>query len=235
MTKSGDRNMKGFYAVLALIAVVGVAAIAFLASGGSSSVVTLDPNLTVGTAAGYTMGSPDARIDVYEYGDFECGACAHFSNMEEPDVRRRLVESGLVRFHFVDFPLPGHVNSLSAHVAASCADNQSSFWPMHDRLFAEQDRWNMLATNNPKKLFKQYAQDIGLDIGQWEKCYDDREPLPRIMANAEQGQALGVGSTPTFRIGNKLIAEILSYDKLRGHVESALADTNQAGSGTAQK
>jgi len=61
---------------------------------------------------------------------------------------------------------------------------------------------------------------IGLDVAKWETCFDARKYQPRINANLADGLRRGVGSTPTFVIGNKLYAGMRSYDELKRIVDS---------------
>jgi protein-disulfide isomerase len=91
---------------------------------------------------------------------------------------------------------------------------------MHDRLFAAQDEWNMEATDSPKPFFKRYAGEIGLDVAKWEACFDARKYQKRISANLAEGLRRGVGSTPSFVIGNKLYRGMNSYDEMKKIVDS---------------
>jgi protein-disulfide isomerase len=115
-----------------------------------------------------------------------------------------------------------HKNTWAAHIAASCAEAQGKFWEMHDRVFAGQDEWNGEATSNPKKVLRKYAGEIGLDVNAWDNCFDTRQPVPRIKANAAEGFRRNVNSTPTFFIGNKQALSI-GYDEMKRLVDEALA------------
>jgi protein-disulfide isomerase len=97
---------------------------------------------------------------------------------------------------------------------------------MHDRLFQAQDEWNGEATDSPKPFFKRYAQEVGLDVGKWETCYDARKYQKRIGANLADGLRRGVGSTPTFVIGNKLYRGMASYDEMKRIVDSVAKAAN---------
>jgi protein-disulfide isomerase len=219
--------MKTFYVILALVAAAGTAVIVMQSSGGNN-IVTLPPDLVPGQAAGYVMGSADARVEITEFGDFECPGCGEFANVTEPDVRERLVKTGLARFRFVDFPLEGHQHAMSAHVAATCADEQGKFWEIHDRLFAGQAEWSPITTKNPKRVFDDYARNAGLDFEKWNTCYEERRPLPRILANKQEGVRIGVGGTPTIIIGNLKVPNA-NFDKIKRIVDSLNAiDTTGA-------
>ena len=221
--------MKTFYAALAVVALLGAVALAFVSQGSRTSVVTLDPELAAAPmAAGYVMGDQHtAKVEIVEFGDFECIGCGAWFDMTEHEVKEKLVKPGIATFRFYDFPLQQiHPHALSAHVAAGCAAAQNKFWEMHDRLYTGQSEWNAQGTNNPKKVFQGYVKAIGVDMREWNKCYDERRPLPQILANQKEGERLRVSATPTLRIGNKMITgNDLSFDRVKVYVDSALADT----------
>lgn len=225
--KSASKN-SSFGAILAVVAVVGVGALGWVVSR-PKQVLTLDPSTMPRVAAqGILKGNPDAPVQVIEFADFECPACANFATITGPDVMARLVETGEVAFRFMDLPLVDiHPNSVGAHNAAHCANEQGKFWEMHDRLFAGQFDWNSQATRNPKAKFKDYAGAIGLNVSQWEECYDSERMLPQILANREEAVRMRVGSTPTFLIGNRLVPGSIPYDQFRQYVEQAKAAGQQ--------
>ena len=131
-------NLKPFYVALGVIAVAGGAWIV-TASGGTT--VTI-PEMATGSAfPGYSLGSDSAKVEIIEYADFECPACAMFTILTSPDVKTRLVNTGRVRWTFRDFPLPMHPKAPVAHLAAACAGDQSQFWAMHDQLFYNRGAW----------------------------------------------------------------------------------------------
>ena len=222
--RRATRDNRKFYTILGAVALIGVLVITYAATRSSSATaMTIDPNAAAGPAEGYVMGSPDAPVEIMEYGDFECGACGQFAIVTEPQIRELLVQSGKARFRFFDFPLNIHPNSIPAHLAAACANDQGKFWEMHDQLFQNQDKWNSTVTRNPSGQFESYAKAIGLDVDAWEECYDGRRHLPKIEASVAQGTRLRVSSTPTFIIGNSMVPGMLGYDRIKAMVDSATA------------
>jgi protein-disulfide isomerase len=103
---------------------------------------------------------------------------------------------------------------------------------MHDTLFANQDRWNGEATGHPKSLFMGYARELGLNEGQFEKCWDDRKYQSRIASNRAEAERRQVSQTPSFIIGNKLIPGALGYDEIKKLVAAAAGSQPAAGSAT---
>jgi len=211
-----------FYAGIGIIALVGIGALAYVSSRPKAAATTVDPTVAVGEPQGYLLGKPDAPVQVIEFADFECPACGQFATLTEPDIRKRLIEPGLISYRFYDFPLPVHRNTWQASNAAACADEQGKFWEMHEQLFTNQDRWDGQATSRPKSQFQQYARAIGLNVDQWEACYDARKYEPRIKANEAFATKRGVNQTPTFVIGTKMIGGAISYDRFKAYVDSAL-------------
>ena len=227
--KSKSKSNTPFYAALAIIAVVGIGALAYVATRPKNVATTVEPAAVVaGEPQGYLLGKPDAPVQVIEFADFECPACAQFATLSEPDVRKRLVEPGLISYRFYDYPLAMHKNTWHASNAAACADEQGKFWEMHDQLFNEQDRWNGQATSRPKSQFQGYAKAIGLDVDKWEQCYDARKYEPRIKANEQMAIKRGASQTPTFVIGNKMVGGAISYDRFKAMVDSALVVAKNA-------
>ncbi|HEY8164315.1 MAG TPA: thioredoxin domain-containing protein [Gemmatimonadaceae bacterium] len=215
---------KAFIPLLIVIAVVGASILGYVLSrkppAPEFKPIVIDP-ASAAPEHGYLLGKADAPVKILEYADFECPACGHFATVTEPDVRKRLIETGIASLTFLDFPLSQHRNSQAASNAAACADEQGKFWQMHDELFNGQPDWNTQATDNPKSLFQKYATEIGLDMTRWESCYDARKYQKRIESNYASGERLKVAQTPTFVVGGQLVVGAPSFDALKATVDSA--------------
>ncbi len=222
-------SQKQFTFVIAAVAILGAGALGWVAtrSKGSSG-EAIDPNMPLGTAQGFLMGSPDAPVKIIEFADFECPACGQFATLSEPDVRERLVKSGQASVQFFVFPLPMHKNTWSASNAAYCANEQGKFWEMHDRLFYTQDLWNSEATSSPDKKMKGYAADIGLDAGKFADCYDSKRNYPNIKASGAEAEQKGIGQTPSFIIAGKKYEGSLPFDQIKKIVDEELAKAPKA-------
>jgi protein-disulfide isomerase len=215
-------NAKRFVGVLVVIGVVGASLLGYALTRAGPTAITVDPTIPAGAAEGHLLGKADAPVQVMEFGDFECPHCGDWSSVTEPDVRSRLINTGIVAFRYFDFPLAGFRNSWTAHLAASCADEQGKFWEMHDKLYGNQTEWNAIATTDPVKVIRRYAVDLGLDAKAWEKCVSTQKPAARIKGNQAEGTRRNVKGTPTFVIGDKMVPSV-SYDQFKALVDSALA------------
>ena len=215
------RSNRPFGIALGVVAILGILALAWSVTRPKRGVTDVDLKADPAQARGYMLGDSTAPVQIYEFADFECPACGQFATLTEPDVRKNLVQTGKVSWRYFDFPLPMHKNTWDASNAAACADEQGKFWPMHDMLFANQDRWNGEATSSPKGEFKGYAQSIGLDVPKWEACYDADRYRSRVASNRAEAERRHIESTPTFIIGGKMVPGALDYDKFVKYVDDA--------------
>ena len=212
---------RAFWLALAIVAVAGIGALAYLTSRPKSTVTQVDPSLPALKAEGHVLGSATAPVEVTEFGDFECPVCGIFANVTEPDIRTNLVNTGKVRIRFMDYPLPMHKNTWDAHLAAACADAQGKFWPMHDALFANQDKWNGEATSRPRGPLGELAKGIGLDMPKYEACMDADTYRPQIQATQAEAEKRQIGQTPTFVFNGTVVPGAIPFDKFKQYADSA--------------
>ena len=222
---------KGFFIALAAIAVAGAGYMGWKSQQprvvAPLVLPTVADSALAAQAHGYTLGDASAKVELSEFADFECPACARFYDITEPDIKKNLVATGLVRYTFYDFPLlNAHQNTVVASMAAACSDDQSKFWEMHDQLFANQNAWSGISTGNPRGVITAYAQRIGLDIGKWNACMDASTHADRIKANYAKGLMQQVTGTPSFYVNGVRVDSrngVATYDEIKAAVDAALA------------
>lgn len=217
------KSNTGFLVVIGVVLVVG-GAVLWSTMQNKPAPIELPKDAPAMQAEGYLRGNPNAPISIIEFADFECPGCGQFATIQGPDIKTRIVDAGLANFRFYDFPLTSiHQNTLFAHLAAACANDQGKFWEMHDQLFLNQPDWSSLATTNPRKVIEAYATAVGLDMASYNTCMDEQKHLARIQANAKEGESRGVNSTPTIIVGNKVYPGGLTADALKKIVDSLTA------------
>ena len=114
--------MRAFYAVLGSIALIGGGTIWWASTGGGSEAQFIEQPVPLNTAAfpGYVVGSDSAPVEIVEYADFQCPACSHFAVLSGPDIKQRLVQTGLVRWRFRDY---SHSSEVLGHVPRDAAED----------------------------------------------------------------------------------------------------------------
>lgn len=161
------------------------------------------------------LGPENAPITIIEFSDFECPYCQRWHS----EVYSRLLENygDEVRLVYRDFPLESiHPNATPAAVAANCAYEQNAFWEFHDKLFS-----NELGLGG--EAYRQYAQDLGLDMATFNECVESDRYLDEVRADLEWAASLGVQSTPTFFINGIALVGAQPYDVFEQVIESELA------------
>jgi len=214
-TTSG--RLTRFYLILGALALIGGVGLWFAARDrGATDAGAAPPVLPEASDGftGYTRGSPDAPVEVVEYSDFQCPFCAQFTVVQVPDIDRRLVATGRVRWRFRDFPLDNaHPHARLAARAAQCAGEQGKFWEMHDTLLWRQREWANL--RDPRSKFEDYGREVGVDRGAFRDCIGSTKYDARIQASLEEGRARGVDGTPTLFVSGRKVGAVTADELVR--------------------
>ncbi len=216
-------GMKTFYIVIGVVAVAGAAVLWWMTKRSTSVEIPIDVVIQASDTAGfsgYYMGSRDALVEVSEYGDYQCPACQSFTVVQFPTIQSRLVDAGLVRWRFRDFPLDQiHPHARMAAHAAACADDQGRFWEAHEAIFLGQTEWSR--QRKAAGTFRGYMERLGLDLAEYDACMGDTRYAGRIEASHQEGIRLGINSTPSFVMnGRRYDTRGMTYDFLRALTDS---------------
>lgn len=162
---------------------------------------------------GYSRGSADAPVTVYEFSDFGCPFCGMFALGTYPELQEEFVKTGRVRWVMVPFVMGMFPNGAEAARAAECAGEQQEFWPMHDLLFASQKEWK--ASRSPAALLQGYAGRLKLDTERFAACYEEDRQGGRTALNNRAADAAGIRATPSFLVGGRLVEGALPAAQFR--------------------
>ncbi|RMJ04251.1 Disulfide bond formation protein D precursor [Marinobacter litoralis] len=148
---------------------------------------------------GTSVGAEDAPVVVREFADYQCPACARFSEASQR-LKKEYVDSGKVRFVYFDLPLRQHANAMPAAQAARCAGDQGEYWAMHDKLYGSQSSWS--GSNDPVATFTRYANDLGLEERRFRRCMTTELHKEAVEQSLQVAMQLRVASTPTVLVDN---------------------------------
>jgi protein-disulfide isomerase len=141
-------------------------------------------------------GRRDAPVTIVEFSDFQCPWCKTYQALMNQVLQLYPKDVKLV---YKEFPLAEiHANAVGAAKAALAAARQGKFWEMHDMMYQNQDELGM-------NELKQYAQNVGLDVLQWQKDFSSPEVQQQLTREADEGRAAGVDSTPSFFVNGRRI------------------------------
>lgn len=141
-------------------------------------------------------GSDTAPLWLIIASDFQCPYCASWHRESQDSIRSEYIVPGRVRAAYVNFPLDQHRHARVAAAAALCAGAQERFWPMHDAIFATQERWVPLP--DAMGVFDSLAAQAGVGVDDWRECMNTGLMDPVVRADRERAASTGVQSTPTF-------------------------------------
>ena len=152
---------------------------------------------------GRILGDTTAKLWVVMASDFQCPYCKQWHDAKFTQLMNGYVNTGRIRLGFINFPLSQHQNAVPAAEAAMCAAAQNKFLPMHEALFAAQPKWER--QRNPGPMLDSLATGIGLNMPAYRECVDKHLTKPLIEADHDRWASAGVGSTPTFFVGGKML------------------------------
>jgi len=166
----------------------------------------------------HIKGNPNATVTLTEYSDFECPACKQF----EPIVLEVLAQYGDgIKFEYKHFPLIQiHPYAEPAAWVAEAAGQQGKFFEFQELLFENQEDW---APPNPapSKYFSQYAEELGLDMSQFNRHVRSSIIKDKVRAEYNTARDLGLTSTPTFFLNGQKM-NITTYQDFIEQVKNAV-------------
>jgi protein-disulfide isomerase len=151
--------------------------------------------------------------------DFQCPFCRRFAAETFPILEKEYIATGKVRWIFINYPLTSlHPNAVAAAEFAACAARQGRFWPVHDRIYADQDKWAGL--KNPGPFFVAQIAALGLQREPMLSCLERGETRALIRSDAEGAARSGAKSTPSFYIEGGILAGAQPIEVFRQVLDS---------------
>jgi protein-disulfide isomerase len=183
----------------------------------SAPQVSTEELMSPGPLPDQVLGSPDAPVTIVEYASMTCGHCAAFHEKTYPELKKRYIDTGKVRFVFREFPLDPI--AAAGFMLARCAGD-GKYFPMVETLFHQQREW---AVQKPLPPLMAIAKQAGFTQQSFEACLANQQLLGDIEKVRERAAAkFGVNSTPTFFINGKRQSGAVSIEELEKLIERYL-------------
>jgi protein-disulfide isomerase len=165
------------------------------------------------------LGSDKAPVTIIEYASMTCPHCAHFSTTTFPELQKRYIDTGKVRFIFREFPLDAL--AAAGFMLARCA-GKDKFMPIVETLFAKQSEW---LVQQPVPALREIAKQFGFTQESFDQCLANQKVLDGIQDVRDRAaDKLGVNSTPTFFINGKKLTGDQSIDALAKEISPYLKE-----------
>jgi protein-disulfide isomerase len=206
-------------AVLIFLAVLGALIFVNFGGNGDTPEAADDPEL-IRSSSHLLSESPDDKVNLVEFLDFECEACrAQFPVMEQ--IREEY--DGRINFAIRYFPLGGHQNGMNAALAVEAASKQGALDEMYVKMYETQAEWGE-SSDSKKELFEEFAAELGLDVAQFRADVEDPATKERVAVDQADGVALGVQGTPTIFLNGEELPPMPSYEDLTGRINELLGE-----------
>ena len=128
--------------------------------------------------------------------------------------------AGKIRYMFLQFPFLGAASTRAA-IATECATKQDKFWEYHDAIFEAYGKQSSAAYSSDALL--DTAGKLGLNKEQFSTCMSDPAVQQLLQADVNAGRTLGVNSTPTLFIADKMYRGLNTFEFYSARIEEALA------------
>jgi protein-disulfide isomerase len=156
------------------------------------------------------LGPESAKVTIIEYASLTCSHCAHFHETTFPELKKRYIEPGQVRFTLREFPLDP---LATAGFMIARADGGARYYPITDLLFDTQKSWAFV--QKPLDALTQILKQAGITQERIEAILKDQKLYEAINTVKNRGmEVFKVDSTPTFFVNGKRVPGAVSMDEL---------------------
>jgi protein-disulfide isomerase len=190
----------------AFLAIVAVAVLVVVGSSGDSGgdAGNLEGAAEVGDLLGsipqqgLVLGSPQAKVELIEYGDLQCPVCKGYSEEFLPPIIESKVRKGQAKLVFRNFTIIGP-QSAPAGAAALAAGAQGRGWEYLELFYRNQGVEDSGYADD--EFLTAVARGAGVgDIARWNRERRGAKLTGEVTRTTEEAQDLGLTGTPSFAI-----------------------------------
>jgi protein-disulfide isomerase len=172
-----------------------------------------------GPAGDIMIGSDKAPVTIIEYASMTCPHCAHFEETTLPELKKRYIDTGKVRYVMREFPLDAL--AAAGFMLARCA-GPDKYESVVETLFAKQPDW---VVQKPIEPLMAIAKQFGFTEESFNACLANQKVLDDIQAVRDHAvKTLSVNSTPTFFINGKRLVGDLSIEAMAKEIDPYLKE-----------
>lgn len=157
---------------------------------------------------GAVLGNPNGSVTLVKFTDYACGFC----RQSYEDVLTLIADNPDLKVVLRDYPVLTQGSVDSARMALAAAQ-QGKFAAFHDAMFAA-------GSPNDERIAA--AADIaGLDMEQARAQIDAGIFDPQLQNNVFLAQSIGVNSTPSWVVGDRILVGAQSEEKMAQAIADA--------------
>lgn len=153
------------------------------------------------TSQGFSVGNPEAPVEVVAFSNYSCGYCKVFSETIEKDFISDYAETGKVHYRYVNLA-SSNQPSINAAKASYCAADQNKFFEYKGFLYTYAQAADGFSLENLNK----YAKSTGLDTDAFESCMSEDTYDLAYLDDRNYAQSSGINATPTFLVNGQIVS-----------------------------
>lgn len=172
------------------------------------------------------LGDPDAPVTVVEFGDFKCPACKAWSQNFYPQLVKDYVETGKVKFAYINVLFHGEESKLGSLAAESVfKQNPESFWIFNKEMFKAQPTENhdgLWITN--EKILEIASSIPNIDVEKLENDINNKTEIEEVNKDSQLVEEFKVELTPSIMINGTMVEDPFDYERIKFLIDQALED-----------
>lgn len=159
------------------------------------------------------MGVDSAPVTIVEYSSLNCISCAAFHLTVLPEIRRKYIDTGKVRFIFRHYPLDERAAEIAAII--SCAPKIKQYGLL-SRLFDQQLAWMHLEAPAPK-----LAEITGIPIDVCKAAMTSKQLTDAVFEKRWLAdKKIAIIGTPTFTLNDEIIDVVPTLENLEPYLQT---------------
>lgn len=170
----------------------------------------------------HVLGNKDAKVIMIEYASLSCPHCAHFFNALMPDIQKKYIDTGKIRYILRQYPL--NEPALRAAMLVECMGEQGNekYYLFNKVLFDAQSKWAF--DGNWQSALETIAGVGGVSKDQFNACITDSKRETAVLKEKLQAMnELKVPHTPYFYIGGEAYNGEISLEALSKFIDDKIA------------
>ncbi len=141
-------------------------------------------------------GNPDGDVTIVEFFDYNCSFCRR----AVPVIHALLESDAQIRYVYKEFPILAESSMYSARLALAVSRLQPQLYePLHNALLSTSGALD-------EGIIDSIAESVGVDLELTKAEIADPSIQEEIDRNLQLAQLLGINGTPTFVIGDAVLA-----------------------------
>lgn len=207
--------------VAALIAVIVV-----LSNQSDGQVKDVERTGHVSIEGQPTIGDPNAKVSIVEFGDYKCPSCKQWGETIYPKLKTDYLDKEDVSFSYINVLFHGQESILTSLASESVyKQDPESFWKFHKALYDAQpesqqhdDVWVTVET-----LKEIAGETTSVDLAQFETDLGENSTvIEEVSKDDGLVKENGVQFTPSIMINGVMLEDPFDYEQIKQLIEQDL-------------